>query len=209
MPVILIANPKGGVGKSTVATNLAGYFAARGHRTMLGDLDRQQSALAWLALRDERLPRIESWEVDRDAIARPPKGVTHVVLDAPAGIHGHQLKDALRVADRVVVPLQPSIFDIYATQTFLAKLAERESLKSSGRVGVLGMRVDARTRAAEQLRQFVESLGLPVLGYLRDTQNYVHLAAHGLTLWDVAPARVDKDLPQWQELLTWVEADTE
>jgi chromosome partitioning protein len=209
MPVILIANPKGGVGKSTVATNLAGYFAARGHRTLLGDLDRQQSALAWLGLRAAQLPRIESWEVDRDAIARPPKGVTHVVLDAPAGIHGHALKDALRVADRVVVPLQPSIFDIYATQKFLAKLAEREALKDSGRVGVLGMRVDARTRAAEQLRQFVESLGLPVLGYLRDTQNYLHLAAHGLTLWDVAPARVDKDLPQWQPLLDWVEADTE
>ncbi|MCE2969660.1 MAG: ParA family protein [Burkholderiales bacterium] len=209
MPVILIANPKGGVGKSTVATNLAGWFAAQGHRTMLGDLDRQQSALAWLSLRDASLPRIESWEVDRDAIARPPKGITHVVLDAPAGIHGHQLKDALRVADRVIVPLQASIFDIYATQKFLAKLAERESLKDSGRVGVLGMRVDARTRAAEQLRQFVESLGLPVLGYLRDTQNYVHLAAHGLTLWDVAPARVEKDLPQWQTLLAWVEAETE
>lgn len=209
MPVILIANPKGGVGKSTVATNLAGWFAAQGHRTMLGDLDRQQSALAWLSLRDASLPRIESWEVDRDAIARPPKGITHVVLDAPAGIHGHQLKDALRVADRVIVPLQASIFDIYATQKFLAKLAERESLKDSGRVGVLGMRVDARTRAAEQLRQFVESLGLPVLGYLRDTQNYVHLDAHGLTLWDVAPARVEKDLPQWQTLLAWVEAETE
>ena len=209
MPVILIANPKGGVGKSTVATNLAGWFAAQGHRTMLGDLDRQQSALAWLSLRDASLPRIESWEVDRDAIARPPKGITHVVLDAPAGIHGHQLKDALRVADRVIVPLQASIFDIFATQKFLAKLAERESLKDSGRVGVLGMRVDARTRAAEQLRQFVESLGLPVLGYLRDTQNYVHLAAHGLTLWDVVPARVEKDLPQWQTLLAWVEAETE
>jgi chromosome partitioning protein len=209
MPVILIANPKGGVGKSTVATNLAGWFAAQGHRTMLGDLDRQQSALAWLSLRDARLPLIESWEVDRDAIARPPKGITHVVLDAPAGIHGHQLKDALRVADRVIVPLQASIFDIFATQKFLAKLAERESLKDSGRVGVLGMRVDARTRAAEQLRQFVESLGLPVLGYLRDTQNYVHLAAHGLTLWDVVPARVEKDLPQWQTLLAWVEAETE
>ncbi|MFN7571468.1 MAG: AAA family ATPase [Betaproteobacteria bacterium] len=209
MPVILIANPKGGVGKSTVATNLAGWFAVQGHRTMLGDLDRQQSALAWLSLRDARLPLIESWEVDRDAIARPPKGITHVVLDAPAGIHGHQLKDALRVADRVIVPLQASIFDIFATQKFLAKLAERESLKDSGRVGVLGMRVDARTRAAEQLRQFVESLGLPVLGYLRDTQNYVHLAAHGLTLWDVAPARVEKDLPQWQTLLAWVEAETE
>jgi chromosome partitioning protein len=205
MPVILVANPKGGVGKSTVATNLAGYFAAQGERTLLGDLDKQQSALGWLALRAPALPRIESWEVDRDAIARPPRGVTHVVLDTPAGIHGHQLKDALRVADRVIVPLQPSIFDIFATQGFLAKLAERGVLKDAGRVGVLGMRVDPRTRAAEQLKQFVEQLGLPVLGYLRDTQNYVHLAAHGLTLWDVAPARVDKDLPQWQPLIDWVE----
>jgi chromosome partitioning protein len=207
MPVILVANPKGGVGKSTVATNLAGYFAAQGERTMLGDLDKQQSALAWLALRAPELPRIESWEVDRDSIARPPRGITHVVLDTPAGIHGHQLKDALRVADRVIVPLQPSIFDIYATQGFLAKLAERGVLKESGRVGVLGMRVDVRTRAAEQLKQFVEQLGLPVLGTLRDTQNYVHLAAHGLTLWDVAPTRVDKDLPQWQPLIDWVEQE--
>jgi chromosome partitioning protein len=95
----------------------------------------------------------------------------------------------LKLADRIVVPLQPSLFDIYATQAFLAKLADRGVLKDSGRVGVLGMRVDARTRAAEQLHRFVDGLGLPVLGYLRDTQNYVQLAAHGLTLWDVAPSR--------------------
>lgn len=205
MPVFLIANPKGGVGKSTVATNLAGYFARRGRRTMLGDLDRQQSARAWLALRPSVLPKIETWAVDADAIARPPKGVTHVVLDSPAGIHGHGLKEALRAADRVIVPLLPSLFDIYATQAFLTRLAERGVLKDSGRVGVLGVRVDARTRAAEQLQRFVEGLGLPVLGFLRDTQNYVQLAAHGLTLWDVAPSRVEKDLPQWQALTEWAE----
>jgi chromosome partitioning protein len=184
MPVILVANPKGGVGKSTTATNLAGYFAARGQRTMLGDLDRQQSALAWLAIRPER--------------AAP--------IDTPAAIRGHDLKDVLKLADRIVVPLQPSLFDIYATQAFLTKLAERGVLKDSGRVGVLGMRVDARTRAAEQLHRFVDSLGLPVLGYLRDTQNYVQLAAHGLTLWDVAPSRVARDIEQWQPLLEWLEA---
>lgn len=204
MPVFLIANPKGGVGKSTVATNLAGWFARGGHRTMLGDLDRQQSALAWLRVRPPAAPAIESWQVDRDAIARPPKGVTHVVLDSPAGLHGHVLKDALRAAERVIVPLQPSLFDIYATQAFLEKLAERGVLSDAGRVGVLGMRVDARTRAAEQLQRFVEGLGLPVLGYLRDTQNYVQLAAHGLTLWDVAPSRVERDLEQWQSVLDWV-----
>jgi chromosome partitioning protein len=205
MPIVLIANPKGGVGKSTAATNLAGYFARRGHATMLGDLDRQQSALAWLRIRPAKLPHIESWDRSDEKVARPPKGVTHVVLDSPAGIHGHALKDALRVADRLVIPLQPSLFDIYATQAFLARLAERGLMKEGGRVGVIGMRVDARTRAAEQLQRFVEGLGLPVLGFLRDTQNYVQLAAHGLTLWDVAPSRVAKDVEQWQSLLEWVE----
>jgi chromosome partitioning protein len=115
------------------------------------------------------------------------------------------LKDALKVADRLIIPLQPSLFDIYATQAFLGRLAERGLMKEEGRVGVLGMRVDARTRAAEQLQRFVEDLGLPVLGFLRDTQNYVQLAAHGLTLWDVAPSRVAKDVEQWQPLLDWVE----
>jgi chromosome partitioning protein len=205
MPVILIANPKGGVGKSTVATNLAGYLAHQGRRTMLGDIDRQQSARAWLALRPANLPAIETWDVDAERIARPPRGVSHVVLDSPAALHGGLLKDALRVADRVIVPLQPSLFDIYATTAFLAKLAERGDLKGDGQVGVLGMRVDARTRAAEQLQRYVEGLNLPVLGFLRDTQNYVQLAAHGLTLWDVAPGRVEKDLEQWQVLLAWVD----
>lgn len=205
MPVFLIANPKGGVGKSTVATNLAGYFARSGERTMLGDLDRQQSSRAWLRLRAASLPKIETWDIDADHVARPPRGVTHAVVDTPAALHGHLLRDALKAADRVIVPLQPSLFDIYATQSFLDKLAEKGALKNDGSVGVLGMRVDARTRAAEQLQRFVEGLGLPALGFLRDTQNYVQIAAHGATLWDVAPSRVEKDVEQWQPLIEWVQ----
>ena len=205
MPIFLIANPKGGAGKSTVATNLAGYFARRGHATMLGDLDRQQSALSWLEVRPSALPRIQSWDRSDEKVARPPRGVTHVVLDTPAGLHGHALRDAIRLADRVIIPVQPSLFDILATQTFLRKLADRGVLSNDGRFGVLGMRVDARTRAADQLQRFVEQLEIPVLGFLRDTQNYVQLAAHGLTLWDVAPGRVERDLEQWQSVIEWVE----
>ncbi|NYH99230.1 ParA family protein [Cupriavidus plantarum] len=206
MPVVVIANPKGGVGKTTLATNLAGYFASQGHAVMLGDTDRQQSSRAWLGLRPPSAPPIRSWDIDGDHIARPPKGTTHVVLDTPAGLHGWRFQDIMKLAHRIVVPLQPSMFDILATQDFLARLAdERRVRHGEVAVGVIGMRVDSRTRAAEQLQRFVEGVGLPVPGYLRDTQNYVQLAAHGLTLWDVAPSRVARDREQWQPVVRWVE----
>lgn len=205
MPVILIANPKGGVGKSTIATNLSGYLARQGHAVMLGDADKQQSSRGWIDIRPAVLPKIQTWNVDGDNVARVPKGVSHIVLDTPAGLTQDRLKELLKVTQRVIVPVQPSMFDILATQHFLSELMERKAVREGhAKVGVIGMRVDARTRAAEQLQRFVEGLELPVLGYLRDTQNYVQLAAHGLTLWDVAPSRVEKDRAQWQTLLEWV-----
>lgn len=202
MPVIVIANPKGGVGKSTLATNLAGYFAAQGHNVMLGDTDVQQSSRQWLKLRSPALPAIQAWEIEDGHVAKPPKGTTHIVLDTPAGFSGKRFEKVMQIADKIIVPLQPSMFDILATQEFLQKLAEH---KSKVDVGVLGMRVDVRTRAADQLTNYVEGLGLPVLGFLRSTQNYVQLAANGATLWDVAPGRVEKDREQWQDILRWVE----
>ena len=204
MPVVVVANPKGGVGKSTVATNVAGYYASRGHSVMLGDADRQQSSRLWLRLRPAEARAISGWEVGEGQIAKPPKGTTHVVLDTPAGIHGKMLQEAMHSADKVVVPLQPSIFDIYATRAFLDELAQ---LRKAGRiqVGIVGMRVDARTLAADKLQEFVGSLGLPVLGFLRQTQNYVHLAARGLTLFDVSPGKVEKDLEQWQGICRWLD----
>jgi chromosome partitioning protein len=202
MPVIVIANPKGGVGKSTLATNLAGYLTYQGHNVMLGDVDVQQSSRAWLDLRPGYLPPIRPWDIVEGHVVRPPKGTTHMVLDTPAGFSGTRFEEVMKIADKVVVPLQPSMFDILATQSFLQKLAER---RGKLQVGVLGMRVNARTRAADQLAHYVSGLGLPVLGYLRDTQNYVQLAAHGTTLWDVAPSRVEKDLEQWTDLVTWLD----
>lgn len=204
MPVVVVANPKGGVGKSTLATQIAGLYANRGHAVMLGDADRQQSARLWLGLRPATVAPISTWELTPDLIARPPKGTTHVVLDTPAGLHGWRFKDVMKLATHVVVPLQPSVFDIFATQQFLDELAAFKGA-SGLRVGVVGMRVDARTIAADKLHEFVDSLGLPVLGYLRDTQNYIQLAARGLTLFDVNPTRVQKDLDQWQTLASWLQ----
>ncbi len=205
MPVIVVANPKGGVGKSTLSTNVAGYLAAQGHAVMLGDADVQQSSRLWLDLRPPAARPIASWEVDPDLVAKPPKGTTHVVLDTPAGLHGRRFKDVVKLADKIIVPLQPSVFDIFATRTFLDQLAQnRHAVKAD--IAIVGMRVDARTLAAEQLHAFVASLDLPVLGFLRDTQNYIHLAARGLSLFDVSPSRVERDLAQWQPICEWLQA---
>lgn len=204
MSIFVVANPKGGVGKSTLSTQLAGALASQGHAVALGDLDRQQSAHLWLGLRPAQAPVIEAWKVDPSAIGRPRKGLQHAVLDTPAGLSGGALKDVLKLADKVLVPLQPSVFDMFATRDFLDQLAGMKRAQGLD-IAIVGMRVDERTIAAERLREFVDGLGLPYLTGLRDTQNYVHLAAQGLTVFDVAPARVEKDLQQWQPLLRWLQ----
>jgi chromosome partitioning protein len=205
MPVVVVANPKGGVGKSTLSTQIAGYFASRGHAVMLGDADRQQSSRLWLSLRPPAARPISTWDVGDDQLAKPPKGTTHVVLDTPAGLHGKRLKEVLKLADKVIVPLQPSVFDIFATRAFLDELAASAQAAKT-QIGIVGMRVDERTRAADQLHTFVNSLGLPVVGFVRDTQNYIQLPAHGLTIFDVAPSRVERDLAQWESISRWLDS---
>ena len=205
MPVIVVANPKGGAGKSTLATNLAGCLAAAGHQVMLGDIDRQQSSRQWLDLRARAAPRahaIGGWDVSADDIVRPPKGTTHVVLDTPAGLHGKRLDAVMRIADRVLIPLQASLFDIQATHAFVRALRQHRRADHV-QLGLVGMRVREHTKAVEQLHHYLATVPVPVVAWLRDTQNYVQLAAHGLTLWDVAPSRVERDLAQWQPLQQW------
>lgn len=208
MKSILIANPKGGAGKSTIATNLAGYLARAGRRVMLGDTDRQQSSRDWLAMRPPELPAIATWEIQAGAPARPPKGTTHAILDTPAGLHGKRLAGVLQVVSRVIVPLQPSPFDIRATRAFLDLLLEEKAVRrGKAFVAVVGNRVDPRTHAARELENFLQEFQFPVLAYLRDTQLYVQAAAAGLTLFDLAPAKVARDLAQWAPIVDWIDGE--
>lgn len=204
MTVTVVANPKGGVGKTTIATNVAGYLARQGLAVALGDVDRQASARLWLSLRPAGLPAVQLWEATHDDVVKLPKTAQAGVLDTPAGLSGKRLDAVMKRADRVLVPLQPGLFDIYATRDFLTELLER---RRHDRVPVvlLANRVREHTLSADQLRQFLAQLGLPVLGELRDTQNYVQLAAHGLSLWDVAPGRVTRDLAQWGPVMAWLD----
>jgi chromosome partitioning protein len=205
MTVYAVANPKGGVGKSTVSTNLAGLLASRGQAVALGDMDRQESARLWLGLRPANLAPITHWPVEADAVGRLPRGCAHGVLDTPAGLTGKPLRAVLKRVDRIIVPLQPSVFDIFATRAFITELLTQRRADDV-QVAVLANRVREHSHSAEQLDHFLADLGVRSLGHLRDTQNYVHLAAHGLTLWDVAPGRVERDLEQWQAVIAWLDA---
>lgn len=204
MHSVLIANPKGGAGKTTLATNLAGYFANKGQSVSLCDLDRQQSSLRWLAFRDAGLPSITGVYVGGQMLFSLPAGVDRVVVDAPAGLQGYKLSDSLRTVDRVLIPVVPSVFDMAATEDFLATI-RADLVGRSNIVGIVAMRVDPRTRAAAMLEEFLSHFSFPIVAYLRNTQNYVNAAAQGQTIFDPPRAKYRKDHDQWKKLLQWVD----
>lgn len=204
MRAVLVANPKGGAGKTTLATNLAGYFANQGKKTTLCDLDRQQSSLRWMAFRDPALPAITGYYGGNQISLSLPREADWVVVDAPAGLQGYKLSDYLKSVDKVLVPLVPSVFDMAATEDFLNAI-RGEVRGVRAKVGIVAMRVDPRTKAASMLEEFLKHFDIPIVAYIRNTQNYVNVAASGATVFDPPRARHRRDMEQWSSLLQWVE----
>lgn len=205
MRAVLVANPKGGAGKTTLSTNLAGHFANEGKKVTLCDLDRQQSALRWMAFRDPAVPPVTGYYAGNQLVLNMPKEADWVVLDAPAGLQGYKLADYLREVDKVLVPLVPSIFDMAATEDFLNSI--RNDMRGRrNSVGIVAMRVDPRTKAAAMLEEFLKHFDIPIVAYLRNTQNYVNVAASGLTIFDGPRSRHRRDIEQWAPMLKWLAA---
>lgn len=206
MPVIAVINRKGGSGKSTLATHLATWLAREGLAVMLGDVDRQQSTRAWLKRRDAALPVIVPWAIDQRNVLKAPPGVTHVVLDTPGGMHGFELAKVIMSADAVVMPLCNSLFD---RESATACLAELQALPrvASGRckLGIVGMRIDARTRSAQVLQEWAQAQQVPFIGFLREAQLYVRSLESGQTLFDQPPCADNADLRQWEPIVQWLQ----
>jgi chromosome partitioning protein len=204
MKTILVANPKGGSGKTTLSVNIAGYLANRGQHVALLDLDRQQSATQWLALRPDHLPPIRILGSKKEETQRND----WLVIDSPAALHGKNLAHALKLASKIIVPVAPSLFDLQASRDFLKTLAEEKKVRSSKcHIGVVGMRMEMRTKAAWALESFLATLDLPILAYLRETQVYVNAAFEGKSLFDLPPYLAERELEQWKFLQDWLEQD--
>lgn len=208
----LVLNPKGGCGKTTIATNMAAYFAQR-FRTSLLDFDPQASSSRWLERRPPDRPQIDgvrAYEKRRANVTRA--WVTHnpdaerTVIDAPAAVASHQLLDMVRDVDAVVIPVLPSPIDIQATADFIRDLLLEGRARAAGvRIGVVANRVRTNTRIYRALERFLASLNLPFITTLRDTQNYVRAAEQGVGIHEMRPRLCQRDLEHWAPLIHWLE----
>jgi chromosome partitioning protein len=203
---ILVANTKGGCGKTTIATQLAAAFAAAGHLTALADADRQRSSLGWLARRPQHAAAIAGLDWSRE-VGAPMRRTERLVVDAAAALRGRRVAELVKTADLVVLPVLPSSFDEIASRRFLDRLDKIGSIaKGRKSVAVVGNRMRAGSRAAEHIEKLFGGMGRPLVARLRDSRLYADAAAKGLSLFDTHGNRARELRDDWQPLLEFVEA---
>ena len=207
MYTILVANPKGGAGKSTLSTNIAGMLASTRQKVVIMDLDKQQSATNWLARRPAALPKIMSWNEDTDMEELRTFAPQWMIIDTHARLRRADRTYLLSRANFVLVPVNPSVFDIEATAKFLIKL-HMDTNVQSGKVaiGLVGSRTDSRTRMAQELNSFFQRSGLPVVMFVPDSVVYPQCARDGMSIYDLPRNRTEQQLEAWQPLVEWIRA---
>jgi chromosome partitioning protein len=214
MQRILVLNPKGGSGKTTIATNLASYFASQGDRPLLSDNDPQGSSTRWLKKRKPEQPLINgiaaferSSRMTRAWQMRIPADAAHVVVDTPAAVPAQDMPDMTKDADAIIVPVLPSDIDIHSCSKCIADLLLIAKVRrDENRIGVVANRVKRNTLIYQSLMRFLETLRIPVIATLRDSQNYVRAAEQGVGLYEMKRQVVEQDLADWQPMLAWLEA---
>jgi chromosome partitioning protein len=197
---IVILNPKGGCGKSTLATNIAACYARRGPQPALMDYDPQGSSMGWLSRRPENLPRIQgiaaykkTMQATRSWQLRVPEDTVDLIVDSPASITHDDLRELTRDSSSILVPVLPSSMDIDAASKCIADLL------------LVANRTRKHTKSFARLMRFLDSLGIPIIAVLRDSQNFVHAAENGVGLVDMQPSRVGSDVSQIERIVTWLD----
>jgi len=210
---IVALNTKGGCGKTTLSTNLAGYYASHGYRTALLDADIQGSSLQWLKNRGEKPAAItgiagaeRSGRVTRSFQLRVPPDTERLIVDTPAALDSMHLQDFTRDADAILIPVLPSDIDMHAASRCIADLLLIGRIeRRAERVAVIANRVKKNTLIYEKLQHFLRSLSIPFITSFRDTQNYVHASEAGLGIHELETRKTRPDLQDWEVLIQWLE----
>ena len=210
---VVILNPKGGCGKSTLATNIAACYAQRGTPPAMMDYDPQGSTMAWLGRRPKDRPQIHgiaaykpSMQATRSWQLRVPNDSLNLIIDSPAGISHDALRELTRDASSILVPVLPSSMDIHAASRCIADLLLVAKVDRRDRkLAVVANRTRRNTKSFSKLMRFLDSLGIPIIAVLRDSQNFVHAAEAGIGLHEMSPSRVRQDVEQLDRIITWLD----
>jgi len=210
---IVVLNPKGGSGKTTIAINLASYFASRQQRPVLMDFDPQGSSVRWVRKRQPAQPPIQviaAFEKDprttRAFQLRLPENCTHVIVDTPAAVDSRELPEVTRDAHKIIVPVLPSDIDIHTcSRTIRDLLLVAKIRREDNRLGVIANRIRRNTLTYQALIRFLQTLGIPIVATIRDSQNYVRAAEQGIGVHEMKSYIAHDDVEQWAPLIEWIE----
>ncbi|HWM28067.1 MAG TPA: AAA family ATPase [Woeseiaceae bacterium] len=210
---IVVLNPKGGCGKTTLVTNLASYYAARGPVPAVMDCDPQGSTIRWIEKRSASQPPIhgiaafkKTMQATRSWQLRVPLETTNLIVDSPAGLTHENLREITRDACNILVPVLPSAIDIHAASRCIADLLLVAKIDRRDRkLAVVANRTRKNTRSFEKLMRFLDSLGIPIIGVLRDSQNFVRAAEEGTGVCEMPRHRVRKEMEQLDQVVGWLD----
>jgi chromosome partitioning protein len=211
---VVILNPKGGCGKSTLATNIAASYAQSGPVPAIMDYDPQGSTIAWLDRRSGDLPDIhgiaaykKTMQATRSWQLRVPNETKTLIIDSPASISHDDLRELTRDSTSILVPVLPSSMDIHAASRCIADLLLVAKVDRRDRkLAVVANRTRKNTKSFAKLMRFLDSLGIPIIAVLRDSQNFVHAAEQGLGVCEMAQSRVRQDTDQIDRIVTWLDS---
>ena len=202
---IMVMNAKGGCGKSTLATNLAAYYADAGYGVALADYDPQRTSLDWLERRPDSRPKIAALAGFEDGLKHAPRQADYVIIDAPARSHGKELTDLVRHAETIIIPVLPSTIDMQASDRFIKELqAVGKVNRKQAKIGVVANRVREYTLIYEELDEHLTAMRVPYLASLREAQNYVRAYTRGLGIFELPEYLAWPDWEQWEPLTKWL-----
>ncbi len=204
---IMVLNAKGGCGKSTLATNIASYFATEGASVALVDFDPQRSSLDWIARRPADRPEIVGVAGFEDGLKHAPRSADYIVVDAPARSHGKELTDLVKHAETIVVPVLPSTIDMQATSVFLEELKNVGKIaRKDAKIGTVANRVRDNTLIFDDLDEYLTKTRVPYIAALREAQNYVRAYTRGLGIFELPEYLAWPDWDEWEPLTSWLKS---
>lgn len=203
MKTILIANQKGGCGKTNTAITLATALTMKGYRVALADADNQKSSLQWLKQRPETAAQIQSldWRNEK-SIGEVPKNIEYLIIDAPGALSGEHAEQLISESHAIITPLQPSFFDIDSTRRFLKHLQDIKRIrKGKVEIFLLANRVKANSASAKNIQDFFNKIEHEPTAWILERSAYGQLAAQGLSIFDKTQKNYVMIQKQWQPLL--------